>query len=40
MTAVPEMDVDGIAIKDEVRPKILEGNAVKLFGLKGSGAGA
>ncbi|SFL33652.1 amidohydrolase family protein [Geodermatophilus ruber] len=31
-------DFDGIAIKDEVRPKILKENAVKLFGLDGSGA--
>ena len=31
-------DFDGIAIKDEVRPKILKDNAVKLFGLGGSSA--
>jgi predicted TIM-barrel fold metal-dependent hydrolase len=32
-------DFAAIGIKDEVRPKILKENAVKLFGLKGSGAG-
>ncbi|WP_456945485.1 amidohydrolase family protein [Geodermatophilus sp. SYSU D00697] len=31
-------DFDGIAIKDEVRPKILKDNAARLFGLSGSGA--
>ncbi|MGY1620982.1 amidohydrolase family protein [Geodermatophilus sp. SYSU D00965] len=31
-------DFDGIAIKDEVRPKILKENAARLFGLDGSGA--
>jgi hypothetical protein len=33
-------DFEGIAITDEVRPKILEENAAKLFGLVGSEAGA
>ncbi|WP_436694906.1 MULTISPECIES: amidohydrolase family protein [unclassified Geodermatophilus] len=33
-------DFDGIAIKDEVRPKILKENAARLFGLTGSGNGA
>jgi predicted TIM-barrel fold metal-dependent hydrolase len=33
-------DFEGLAIKDEVRPKILKDNAAKLFGLDNSGAGA
>ena len=32
-------DFEGIAIKDEVRPKILKENAAKLFGLTDSGVG-
>jgi uncharacterized protein len=33
-------DFEGIAIKDEVRPLIMKENAAKLFGLRGTGAGA
>jgi predicted TIM-barrel fold metal-dependent hydrolase len=33
-------DFDGIAIKDEVRPKILKDNAARLFGLASSGTAA